>query len=45
MSDGRVAYNLYFGRLNTGKMKIQGVMARIGNTPEYVNKMQRRALR
>jgi DNA polymerase I len=28
MSDGGGAYNRYFGRLNTGKMKIRGVMAR-----------------
>ena len=34
------AYNRYFGRLNTGKMKIRGVMARKGDTPEYVNRMQ-----
>jgi len=40
MSDGTGAYNRYFGRLNTGKMKIRGVMARKGDTPEYVNKMQ-----
>ena len=40
MSDGAGAYNRYFGRLNTGKMKIRGVMARKGDTPEYVNKMQ-----
>jgi len=33
-------YNRYFGRLNTGKMKIRGVMARKGDTPEYVNRMQ-----
>jgi DNA polymerase I len=32
--------NRYFGRLNTGKMKIRGVMARKGDTPEYVNRMQ-----
>jgi DNA polymerase, archaea type len=36
----RSSYNHYFGRLNTGKMKIRGVMARKGDTPEYVNKMQ-----
>jgi DNA polymerase I len=41
MADGSGAYNRYFGRLNTGKMKIRGVMARKGDTPEYVNKMQR----
>jgi DNA polymerase, archaea type len=40
MSDGTGAYNRYFGRLNTGKMKIRGAMARKGDTPEYVNKMQ-----
>ena len=40
MSDGTGAYNRYFGRLNNGKMKIRGVMARKGDTPEYVNKMQ-----
>jgi len=40
MSDGTGAYNRYLGRLNTGKMKIRGVMARKGDTPEYVNKMQ-----
>ena len=32
--------NRYFGKLNTGKMKIRGVAARKGDTPEYVNKMQ-----
>jgi len=31
---------MYFGRLNTGNMKIRGVMARKGDTPEYVTKMQ-----
>ena len=40
MADGSGAYNRYFGRLSTGKMKIRGVMARKGDTPEYVNKMQ-----
>jgi DNA polymerase I len=39
MADGSGAYNRYFGRLTTGKMKIRGVMARKGDTPEYVNKM------
>jgi DNA polymerase I len=42
MSDGTGAYNRYFGRLNTGKMKIRGVAARKGDTPEYVNKMQQK---
>ena len=40
MSDGTGAYNRYFGRLNTGKMKIRSVAARKGDTPAYVNKMQ-----
>jgi len=40
MIDGGGAYNRYFGRLNTGKMKIRGVMARKGDTPEYVTRMQ-----
>src|SRR5512137_1291694 len=40
MADGSGAYNRYFGRLNTGKMKIRGVMARKGDTPEYIRKMQ-----
>ena len=41
MADCSGAYNRYFGRLSTSKMKIRGVMARKGDTPEYVNKMQR----
>lgn len=40
MSDGSGAYNRYYGRLSTGKMKIRGVMARKGDTPEYVRRMQ-----
>jgi DNA polymerase I len=40
MADGSGSYNLYFGRLDTGKMKIRGVMARKGDTPEYVRRMQ-----
>jgi DNA polymerase I len=40
MADGEGAYNRYFGRLDTGKMKIRGVTARKGDTPEYVNEMQ-----
>ncbi|VVB71855.1 DNA polymerase 1 [uncultured archaeon] len=39
-ADGSGAYNRYFGRLSTGKMKIRGVMARRGDTPEYVQRMQ-----
>ena len=40
MADGSGAYNRYFGRLDTGKMKIRGVMARKGDTPDYVRQMQ-----
>ncbi|NPV63645.1 MAG: type B DNA-directed DNA polymerase [Methanotrichaceae archaeon] len=40
MADGAGAYNRYFGRLDTGKMKIRGVAARRGDTPEYVRRMQ-----
>jgi len=40
MADGSGAYNRYFGRLDTGKMKIRGVAARRGDTPEYVRRMQ-----
>lgn len=39
-ADGSGAYNRYFGRLTTGKMKIRGVMARKGDTPKYIKKMQ-----
>jgi len=41
MADGSGAYNRYFGRQNTGKIKIRGVMARKGDTPEYVRRMQK----
>jgi len=41
MADGPGAYNRYFGRQVTGKMKIRGVMARKGDTPEYVRRMQK----
>ena len=40
MADGSGAYNRYFGRLDTGKMKIRGVMARKGDSPEFARKMQ-----
>lgn len=39
-ADGSGAYNRYFGRLTTGKMKVRGVAARRGDTPEYVRRMQ-----
>ena len=34
-----------FWRLNTGRMKIRGVMARKGDIPEYVNVMQQEVFR
>jgi DNA polymerase, archaea type len=40
LADGSGAYNRYLVRLDTGKMKIRGVMARKGDTPEYVRRMQ-----
>ena len=40
MADGSGSYNRYFGRLDTGKMKIRGIMARKGDTLEYVCRMQ-----
>jgi DNA polymerase I len=40
MSDGSGSYNSYFGRLSEGKVKTRGVMARRGDTPEYIKKMQ-----
>jgi len=41
MRNGTRAYNRYFGRLNTGEMKIRGVAARKGETPQYVNAIQK----
>jgi DNA polymerase I len=38
-------HNRYFGQLNTGKIKIRGVMVRKGDTPEYVRKMQEELFR
>ncbi|HEX7444774.1 MAG TPA: type B DNA-directed DNA polymerase, partial [Methanothrix sp.] len=38
MADGSGSYNRYFGRQDTGKMKIRGVAARKGDTPEYVER-------
>lgn len=40
-AEGSGAYNRYFGLLDTGKMNIRGVMARKGDTPEYVCRMQK----
>jgi DNA polymerase, archaea type len=44
MSDGYGAYNRYFGRLSPGGMKERGIMARRGDTPEYVRRMQQEIL-
>ena len=40
MSDDAGSHNRYLGRLNQGKMKIRVIMARKGDAPEYINKMQ-----
>jgi len=40
MADGSGSYNRYFGRLDSGKMKVRGVAARRGDTPCYVQRMQ-----
>jgi DNA polymerase I len=41
LADGRGAYNRYFGRLTSGRVKVRGVMARRGDTPPYVARMQK----
>ncbi len=38
--DGSGAYNRYYGRLEGGKMKLRGVMARRRDTPDYIRRMQ-----
>ncbi|KUK44341.1 MAG: DNA polymerase B [Methanothrix harundinacea] len=40
LADGFGAYNRYFGRLSSGKMKMRGVALRKRDTPEYVRRMQ-----
>jgi DNA polymerase I len=40
LADGFGAYNRYFGRLSSGKLKVRGVAARRRDTPEYVRRMQ-----
>ena len=42
MADGFGAYNRYFGRLCTGKVKVRGTAARRRDTPGYVASMQNR---
>ena len=44
MEDGSGAYNRYYGRLSTGKVKLRGVIARKGDTPEYIRRMQEELL-
>jgi DNA polymerase I len=45
MSDGFGAYNRYYGRLSSGKVKVRGIAARKGDTPQYVRRMQLEMLR
>jgi DNA polymerase I len=40
MRDGFGAYNRYFGRLSSGRMKLRGIAARRRDTPAYIKKMQ-----
>ena len=40
LADGFGAYNRYFGRMTSGKLKVRGVAARKRDTPEYVRRMQ-----
>jgi len=40
LADGFGAYNRYFGRMSSGKLKVRGVAARRRDTPEYVRRMQ-----
>ncbi|MCP1391517.1 MAG: type B DNA-directed DNA polymerase [Methanothrix harundinacea] len=40
LADGFGAYNRYFGRMSSGKLKVRGVAARKRGTPEYVRRMQ-----
>jgi DNA polymerase I len=40
LADGFGAYNRYFGRMSSGKMKVRGVASRKRDTPEYVRRMQ-----
>jgi DNA polymerase I len=40
MDDGFGAYNRYYGRLSAGGIKYRGVMARRGDTPAYIRRVQ-----
>lgn len=40
MSDGAGAYNRYYGRRSDGSMRLRGIMARRGDTPPLIARMQ-----
>jgi DNA polymerase I len=40
LADGFGAYNRYFGRMSSGKLKVRGVASRKRDTPEYIRRMQ-----
>jgi len=42
--DGTGAYTWYYGRLDTGEVKVRGIMARRGDCPAYVQQFQQEAL-
>ncbi|MDD1672990.1 MAG: type B DNA-directed DNA polymerase [Methanomicrobiales archaeon] len=44
MNDGTGSYNRYFGKLSDTSLKLRGVMARRGDTPEYITRMQEEIL-
>ncbi len=44
MEDGSGAYNRYYGRLSTGRIKLRGIMARKRDTPNYIRRMQEELL-
>jgi DNA polymerase I len=44
MNDGTGAYNRYFGKLSEGTMKMRGIMARRGDAPVYLARMQEEIL-
>ncbi len=44
MNDGTGAYNRYFGKLSDGTLKMRGIMARRGDAPAYIARMQEEIL-
>jgi DNA polymerase I len=44
MNDGTGAYNRYFGKLTDGTVKLRGIMARRGDTPVFIARMQEEIL-